>query len=175
MGEELAVPFARAMEEAGASAIAVHGRYAKQLYRGKASWETVADVAAAVSVPVIGSGDVLAAQAARRMLSDCGCAAVMVARGSYGNPWIFRDAEEDAAPTHSLEERLAAFSLHVRLLEATDAHLARARSLAGWYLKGLPNAAAWRERAMHCQSAEEYLELIEAAGATIPEAGQDRA
>lgn len=175
MGEELAVPFARVMEETGVLAIAVHGRYAKQLYRGKASWETVADVAAAVSVPVIGSGDVLTAQAARRMLSDCGCAAVMVARGSYGNPWIFRDAEEDAAPTHSLEERLAAFSLHVRLLEATDAHLARARSLAGWYLKGLPNAAAWRERAMHCQSAEEYLELIEAAGATIPEAGQDRA
>lgn len=162
MGEELAVPFARAMEEAGVSAIAVHGRYAKQLYRGKASWETVADVAAAVSVPVIGSGDVLTAQAARRMRSDCGCAAVMVARGSYGNPWIFRDAEEDAAPTHSLEEHLAAFSLHVRLLEATDAHLARARSLAGWYLKGLPNAAAWRERAMHCQSAEEYFELIEA-------------
>ncbi|MGN0072073.1 MAG: tRNA dihydrouridine synthase [Atopobiaceae bacterium] len=174
-GEELAVPFAHALEEAGVSAIAVHGRSAQQLYRGKASWQTVADVAAAVSVPVIGSGDVLSADAARSMLAQCGCAAVMVARGSYGDPWIFRDAESGTEASHSVEERLAAFALHVRLLEATGAHLARARSLAGWYMRGLPNASAWRERAMHCMSVEEYLSLIAAARATLEEAGCERA
>lgn len=174
-GEELAVPFAQAMEAAGVSAIAVHGRYAQQLYRGHASWETVADVVQAVDVPVIGSGDVLTPAAAREMRERLGCAAVMVARGSYGDPWIFRDAEGGNDAGHSIEERLAAFSLHVRLLEATGAHLARARSLAGWYLKGLPNAAAWREHAMHCQSADEYLALIDAAAASLEEAGAQRA
>lgn len=160
-GEENAVPFALAMEEAGASAVAVHGRYAAQLYRGKASWQTVREVASALEIPTIASGDALTAASAREMLDTLGATAVMVARGSYGNPWIFREAEEGKDIRHTARERLSAFALHVRLLDATGAHLARARSLAGWYLKGMPHAAALRNDAMQATSCADYLALIE--------------
>lgn len=163
-GEEQAPEFARALEAAGAAAIAVHGRSASQLYRGRADWGVVRRVAGAVDVPVIGSGDVEDAGAALRMLEETGAAGVMVARGSYGNPWVFSSAlalasgERPAAPT--LSQRLAAFECHVRLLDATGGHLARARSLAGWYLKGLPHVAAWRDGAMRCVSLDDYLGLL---------------
>lgn len=172
---EVAPDFARAMEQAGAAAVAVHGRTASQLYRGEADWGVVARVAAAVRVPVIGSGDVRSADDAVRMLARTGATAVMVARGSYGNPWVFGRAqrmhEGDVSDEPTLAQRIAAFSCHVRLLEATGAHLARARSLAGWYLRGVPHAAQWRERAMHCQSTQDYLALAEALGAYV---GDDR-
>ncbi|MGN0076037.1 MAG: tRNA dihydrouridine synthase [Parafannyhessea sp.] len=163
-GPEQAPDFARAMEQAGASAIAVHGRTASQLYRGKADWDCVRHVVDAVSVPVIGSGDVLSAQAASDMRARTGATAVMVARGSYGNPWLFSAARtidaggEPPVPTYA--QRLAAFECHVRLLAATHAHLARARSLAGWYFKGMPYAAEWRNRAMACVTLEDYLGLV---------------
>lgn len=162
-GEEVAPEFARAMEAAGVSALTVHGRTASQLYRGQADWGVVGRVVQAVRVPVIGSGDVLSAGCAVRMLRETGAAAVMVARGSYGNPWIFGEAQDIRAgraphmPT--LEERLAALELQLRLLDATGAHMARGRSIAGWYLKGLPHAASWRSRFMGCTSSKEFVEL----------------
>jgi nifR3 family TIM-barrel protein len=163
----VAPEFARAMADAGASAVAVHGRSAAQLYRGKADWSMVARVARAVDVPVIGSGDVLDARSAAAMLAETGCAAAFVARGSYGDPWLFSDAvatREGRAPAeHGPDERLAAFECHVRLLSATGAHLARARSLAGWYLKGSPHAARLRDRAMSCVTQEDFLALVETA------------
>lgn len=162
---EVAPEFARRMEDAGAAAVAVHGRTASQMYRGEADWGVVARVARAVSVPVIGSGDVRSAEAAARMLCETGATAVMVARGTYGNPWVFGNAARLVAGEESLEatadQRLSALACHVRLLKATGAHLARARSLAGWYLRGIPHAAMWRERAMHCASVDDYLALIE--------------
>lgn len=163
---EVAPDFARAMEQAGASAVAVHGRTASQLYRGEADWGVVRRVREAVSIAVIGSGDVRTAADAVRMMGETGATGVMVARGTYGNPWVFGQAqrllagEESGEPT--LQQRLAAFACHVQLLDATDAHLARARSLAGWYLRGMPHAAQWRDRAMHCKSTEDYLALAEA-------------
>lgn len=162
---EVAPDFARAMEQAGAAAVAVHGRTASQLYRGEADWGCVRRVAEAVDVPVIGSGDVHGASDAVRMLRETGASAVMIARGSYGNPWAFGNArrilagEEPMEPTP--QQRLAAFACQVRLLDATHAHLARARSLAGWYVKGMPNASYWRDQAMHCTTVEEYLALAE--------------
>ena len=160
-GEEVAPEFARAMEQAGASAIAVHGRTASQLYRGEADWGTVSRVVRSVDVPVIGSGDVTDAATARRMLAETGAAAVMVARGSYGNPWLFAQARGISAASGTPSSRLSAFECHLRLLEATGAHMARARSLAGWYFRGLPHAAAWRERSMHCADLGDYLHVIE--------------
>lgn len=165
MGEEVAPEFARIMADAGAAAVAVHGRYANQMYRGEADWGVVARVAEAVDVPVIGSGDVSGAAEAVRMLGECGCAAVMVARGSYGNPWVFGQArgllagDEMAEPNPA--RRIAAFREHVRLLDATDAHMARGRSLAGWYLRGLPRAAYWRGLATSCVTLGDYLELAD--------------
>lgn len=163
---EVAPDFARAMEAAGAAAVAVHGRTASQMYRGEADWGVVARAVDAVSIPVIGSGDVLGPEQAAQMIRDTGCAAVMIARGSYGNPWCFanayRVARGESILTPTVSERLGAFGCHVRLLAATGAHLARARSLAGWYLKGMPHAASWRERAMHCESLDDYLALVHA-------------
>lgn len=163
--------FARAMEEAGAAAVAVHGRFASQMYRGSSDAGQIRRVAEAVGVPVIASGDALDAPRAAALLRETGAAACFVARGSYGNPWVFRDAAaalagEVPAP-RSAALRLAAFRLHVRLLVATGAHIARARSLAGWYLRGVPDAAAWRERAMHCVGVDDYLALADEVEATL--------
>ena len=177
MGEEVAPGFARAMEEAGAAAVAVHGRYANQMYHGEADWGCVERVAKSVSVPVIGSGDVSSAQAAVRMLRTCGCAAVMIARGTYGNPWVFSDAlailggETPAA--HGSLDRVRAFAQHVRLLDAYGLHMAKARSLSGWYLRGMPEAAAWRARAMACSKAEEFLAVAGELESALLEAGAD--
>ena len=154
-GQDVSVSFARVLEDAGASAVAVHGRYASQLYRGEADWSVVTRVVRALDVPVIGSGDVRDHAAAEHMRSETGCAAVMVARGTYGNPWVFGDV----VPTDA--QRLAAFSCHARLLDATGAHMARARSLAGWYLRGMPHAASWRNRAMECVTVEDYLRMVD--------------
>jgi len=154
-GAELAPDFARALEAAGVSAIAVHGRFADQLYRGTSDRGVVGRVAEAVSVPVIGSGDVFTQEDARALVDGFGCSSVMVARGSYGNPWVFTGHVPTA------EERIGAFSCHVRLLQATGAHMARARSLAGFYLKGMAHAASWRQRAFACNSADDYLALAD--------------
>lgn len=154
-GRELAPNFAKAMEQAGAEAVAVHGRFASQLYRGSADWDSIKRVVDAVTIPVIASGDVYSADDAQQVLSRTGATAAFVARGSYGNPWIF------CGTTPNFDQRLSAFSLHVRLLEATGAHLARARSLAGWYFKGFPMAASLRNQAMACSSADDFQALIE--------------
>ncbi|WP_130812017.1 tRNA-dihydrouridine synthase [Olsenella sp. Marseille-P4559] len=174
MGEEVAPDFARAMEDAGASAIAVHGRFANQLYHGEADWDCVRRVADAVSVPVIGSGDVSSASAAARMLSETGVGAVMIARGSYGNPWIFGDAAAilagEGPRVHDSREKIAAFRCHVRLLAATSAHLKRARSLAGWYLRGMPEAARVRGMAVTCRTLDDYLAVADAAERMLQDA-----
>lgn len=163
--------FARAMEAAGAEAIAVHGRVASQMYHGESDAAAIKDVVDAVSVPVIASGDALGAQQAIDLLNNTGAAAVFIARGSYGNPWVFNCARRallgSAIGLPTTRMRLQGFRLHVRLLEATGAHIARARSLAGWYLRGVPEAAAWRERAMHCNNVAEYLALVDELEATL--------
>ena len=161
MGREVAPEFARAMEDAGAAAVAVHGRFATQMYHGEADWGVLDRVADAVGIPVIASGDVTDHAAALRALDLTGATAVMVARGTYGNPWVFSGHEATAA------ERVAAFACHVRLLEATGAHLKRARSLAGWYFKGMPDAARWRNAAMSCVEADEFLAVADEVRAHV--------
>lgn len=160
-GAEVAPEFARRMADAGAQAVAVHGRYATQFYHGEADWDVVRRVVEAVDVPVIGSGDVRDDREAARMLTETGATAVMVARGSYGNPWIFSQARallggHEPEPV-SLVRRVDAFECHMRLLAATGAHLKRGRSLATWYLRGMPEAAYWRGRANECSTLEEFL------------------
>ena len=171
----VAPEFARRMVDAGAAAVAVHGRFASQFYRGESDRGVVEAVAGAVDVPVIGSGDVLSARAAVDMVECAGCAGSFVARGTYGNPWIFSDARArlrgEEQSRRSMAERLAAFCLHVRLLEATGAHMARARSLAGWYLRGVPNASSWRARAMTCVSVDDYLRLADEVALECKRAG----
>lgn len=156
--------FAKRLEAAGVAGLAVHGRYASQLYRGTSDLSLVDSVAKAVEIPVIGSGDVFSPQDAVRMVEETACTAAFIARGSYGNPWIFADAASLAlhghiAP-HTPAQRLCALELHLRLLAATNAHLVRGRSIVAWYLKGMEGARHWREMAMSCVDLDDFLNLI---------------
>jgi tRNA-dihydrouridine synthase B len=166
----------RAGWEAGASAMAVHGRTRAQFYRGRADWEVIARVKAAVSVPVFGSGDVLCAQDAKAMLEQTGVDAVMVARGAQGYPWIFREARAlidrgEVLARPGDDERIAMAREHARALVAFGGERAfvRMRKHVGWYIAGMPGATFMRERANKVTShAEldallvEYSEFVEA-------------
>ena len=170
-GEAVGPEFARAMADGGAAAVAVHGRFATQMYRGESNASEVRKVVESVDVPVVASGDALDAPRAAGLLRESGAMGCFVARGTYGNPWVFAGARSIVvglpASTVTSAMRLEAFRLHVRLLDATGAHIARARSLAGWYLRGVPDAAAWRERAMHCATTYDYLELADVIEARL--------
>lgn len=170
-GAEVAPELAARLEQAGAAAIAVHGRTASQLYAGTADWGVIDRVASRVSAPVIGSGDVFTPEAASRMLADTAAEAVFIARGSYGNPWIFEDAcaitAGGGAAAHGWAERLDALAEHLDLLRATGAHMRRARTFATWYLKGMPHAAGWRGRAVHCETYEDFTELVRGIRADV--------
>ena len=168
----------KAPKAAGALASGQHGRYATQFYHGEADWDVVRRVVEAVDVPVIGSGDVRDDREAARMLTETGATAVMVARGSYGNPWIFSQARallsgHEPEPV-SLVRRVDAFECHMRLLAATGAHLKRGRSLATWYLRGMPEAAYWRGRANECSTLEEFLGVTAELRRAMAEADASR-
>lgn len=162
LGVETAPSFARDMERAGADACAVHGRFAEQLYRGTASWDAVARVKAAVSIPVVGNGDVKAGEDAARIRRETGCDAVMIARAAEGNPWIFAQAKaalagEDIPPAPSAAQRVAMARRHARLLAQREGrNIVRMRKHAMWYLSGLPGAAAARGRINGCVDVADF-------------------
>lgn len=168
-GDETAPAFAQLMERAGASAVTVHGRYAEQMYRGEASWGTIARVKEAVSIPVVGNGDVKSGRDAVAMFERTGCDAVMIARAAEGNPWIF--AEVNAAldgfayrkPTVS--ERLDMAREHARLLAAQDGRsIVRMRKHACWYVAGMPGASKARDRINRCCTLEDFEALFDELG-----------
>ena len=143
-GEAVAV--AKVAEDAGAAAIAVHGRTREAKFAGQADWDVIARVKAAVSIPVIGNGDVRSPEAARAMMDETGCDLVMVGRWAIGDPWIFKRMEAfletgRQAPDPSVEERMALAVRHLRLsVQAKGARsgvLEMRRHLSA-YVKGLP-------------------------------------
>jgi tRNA-dihydrouridine synthase B len=167
-----AVEFASAMEQAGAAAIAVHGRTREQYYSGKSDWSVIARVKAAVGVPVIGSGDVMSAADAYRMLRETGCDFVMIARGALGNPWIFdaggvcagEDGGIDApCADPSVSDRVLMFIRHARMLEDDKGEYIAVREMrkhAGWYFKGQRGASALRAKVNKVVTMSELIKLV---------------
>lgn len=132
------------LEDAGVAAITLHGRTRRQFYEGQADWESIARLKAAVSIPVIGNGDVHSAADAQRMMVETGCDAVMVGRGAMGNPWLFAGREsQDVSPIERIEMALR----HTRLLIALkreDVAVREMRKHIAWYVRGLHSAAKLR-------------------------------
>ncbi|MBP5533219.1 MAG: tRNA dihydrouridine synthase DusB [Lachnospiraceae bacterium] len=180
--------FAKAMEEAGAAAIAVHGRTREQYYSGKADWDIIAKVKQTVSIPVIGNGDIFTPQDAERMLKYTGCDGIMVARGAQGNPWIFKNIKdyfkakgiltgEVLKPDKGQQDDTGIYKYGKPAFEEVRAMIARhldmlisfkgewtaireMRSHIAWYTEGFPYSAGLRRDINQCQSRDEILEYL---------------
>ena len=149
-----AVEIARAVEAAGVSAVAVHGRTRQQFYEGKADWSIIADVKQAVKVPVFGNGDIFTVADGLRMLEQTGCDGLMIGRGADGNPWLFTALAaalrgEQLPQPPSLKERLAQAAEHLEMLIAYKNEVVAVKEMRrhiSAYLKGMPHAAEFRGR-----------------------------
>jgi tRNA-dihydrouridine synthase B len=148
-----AVEIARIIEEAGAAAVAVHGRTREQYYSGKADWDIIRQVKEAVTIPVIGNGDVTSGERAIAMCRETGCDGVMIARGAQGNPWIFSELlayeQTGSLPDRPSKEEIKKTMLrHARLqLEYKGEYLGirEMRKHVSWYVKGLHGASRLRD------------------------------
>ena len=159
-----AVEIAKIIEEAGGAAVAVHGRTREQYYSGKADWEIIRQVKEAVSIPVIGNGDVTSGEKALEMRERTGCDGVMIGRGAQGNPWIFHELLEydrtgKLPPRPSKEQIKETMLRHARLqLEFKGEYLGirEMRKHVAWYTKGMEGSAKLRD---DINKVESYTEL----------------
>lgn len=167
-GEIQAPEIARIAESCGVSAIAAHGRTREQYYSGKADWEIIRQVKEAVSIPVIGNGDVTSPERADAMVKETGCDGVMIARGAQGNPWIFSEMIEHERtgkiPSRPTNEEIRKMMLrHAKLqLQYKGEYLGirEMRKHVAWYTKGLPGSAKLREEINRVESYAELEDLL---------------
>lgn len=168
--EEMRDPVAIALrcQDAGARLLTLHPRTRTQMYTGQARWEEIAAVVDALEIPVLGNGDIKTPHDALRMRQETDCAGVMIARGSFGQPWIFDQARallegREMPPTPPVEERFAIAIEHARMVRAYEADPEGAavefRKHLGWYVKGLPSSADLRRR-LHAVSSFDEVEAI---------------
>ncbi len=160
-----ALEIAKIAEDAGISAIAVHGRTREQYYSGVADWDIIKQVKETVKIPVIGNGDVFDIKAAIKMLDKTGCDAIMIGRGSQGNPWIFNQINSylDSGiivPEPSVEEKISTAINHLNLALEEDGEYVAVREMRkhiAWYLKGLKKSARLRDEINKIESYEEVV------------------
>lgn len=158
----------RICEDLGVDAVALHGRSAKQRYTGRADWGPIRQLSETLSIPVIGNGDVMEPGDAGRMLSETGCAGVMIGRGVMHDPWIFRRSWQslrgEDAPAPSLEERYAIIRTHFAWIvrdEPETLALHKLRTFLGRYTHGLPGGRELRRRIHALRSCEDFLEALD--------------
>jgi tRNA-dihydrouridine synthase B len=173
------VDVARALEDAGAAAVAIHARTRAEKFEGAAHWEMIGEAKRAVGIPVIGNGDVRTQTDALKMLAETGCDAVMLGRAAFGDPWVFRrvrafhERGETLSPP-SATERLEAGLRHLQMMVDDFGEASATREMrkhVAWYIKGLPRSARVRDQVNHTQSTTEmagllrgYLEELERDG-----------
>ncbi|NLZ92491.1 MAG: tRNA dihydrouridine synthase DusB [Firmicutes bacterium] len=159
---------ATAVQEAGAAAIAVHGRTRAQGYSGSADWSLIKKVKDAINIPVIGNGDIWCPEDAQRMLKETGCDAVMLGRGVLGNPWLISRtvhylATGELLPPPKPSEKISMALHHLELsVQAKGEHIAvrEMRKHIAWYLKGLRGAASIRNQVMKATTKEEVIKIL---------------
>ena len=164
-----AVEVAKICEEAGASAIALHARTRSQGYSGKANWDIIKDVVNAVSIPVIGNGDVTSPELAKNMLDETGCAGVMIGRGAIGNPWLIKNCVDYLSTGSyeeniSIKERIDMMKKHLdMLIKDKNEHTAilEFRNHLMYYFKYLPNSKETKVKLCQAKSKEEVLLILD--------------
>lgn len=163
-----AVEIARIAEASGASAVAVHGRTREQYYTGKADWDIIRQVKEAVSIPVIGNGDVDTPEKAKQMLEETGCDGIMVGRGARGNPWIFREIrsylESGRIPDRPSKKEIRDMMLrHTRMeieYKGEYTGIREMRKHIAWYTTGFPNSAKLRGMLNEVESYDEMERIL---------------
>ncbi len=167
-GETQALELAKAAEEAGVAAVAVHGRTREQYYSGEADWKIIRQVKELVKIPVIGNGDIFHAEDAKRMMDETGCDGVMVARGAKGNPWIFHEIltylETGVVPAKpSMQEVVDTILRHGQMQIEWNGELAAMREMrkhVAWYTSGYPHSAALRGKINEIEKIDDLRELL---------------
>lgn len=163
-----AVEVAKICEKAGASAIAVHPRTRSQGYSGKADWSVIKDVKSAVGIPVIGNGDILSPEDAKRMLDETGCDAVMIGRGVLGNPWLIRDClnyiENGTYSNVTNIDKIRMCKKHLLYLSESKIEklvILEIRNHISWYLKGISNSNFIKNKVYQCSKISDIICILD--------------
>ena len=162
------VEVAKALQEAGASAVTVHGRTGKQMYSGNADRNIIKTVKEAVEIPVIANGDIFSGEEAMHVLRDTGCDYVMIARGALGNPWIFKESislrKGLKYDPPALRKKVDTMKRHLNMLcedKGERVAVCEMRKHTGWYLKGVRGASCIRRKINSVHTVKDYLTVLD--------------